>query len=273
MDPQVKRALISVSDKMGLADFAKGLVAAGVQLFSTGGTKRYLETNEIPVADVTDYTGFPEMMDGRLKTLHPKVHGGILCRRDDETDMKSATDHGIEPFELVVVNLYPFEATVAKEGVTDAEAIENIDIGGPTMVRAAAKNHRFVGIVTSAEQYSRVLEEVQQNGALSMQLRRSLARDAFAHTASYDAAIARYFAEHDGAAVFPNTISSAMKLVTELRYGENPHQRAALYVDAKYKGASAVTARQLNGKELSYNNLLDADAALVKFSPVETRYS
>ena len=152
MDPQVKRALISVSDKMGLADFAKGLVAAGVQLFSTGGTKRYLETNEIPVTDVTDYTGFPEMMDGRLKTLHPKVHGGILCRRDDETDMKSATDHGIEPFELVVVNLYPFEATIAKEGVTDAEAIENIDIGGPTMVRAAAKNHRFVGIVTSAEQ-------------------------------------------------------------------------------------------------------------------------
>ncbi len=262
MDPQVKRALISVSDKMGLADFAKGLVAAGVQLFSTGGTKRYLESNEIPVADVTDYTGFPEMMDGRLKTLHPKVHGGILCRRDDETDMKSASDHGIEPFELVVVNLYPFEATVAKEGVTDAEAIENIDIGGPTMVRAAAKNHRFVGIVTSAEQYSRVLEEIQQNGALSMQLRRSLARDAFAHTASYDAAIARYFAEHDGAAVFPNTISSAMKLVTELRYGENPHQRAALYVDPKYKGASAVTARQLNGKELSYNNLLDADAAL-----------
>ncbi len=262
MDPQVKRALISVSDKMGLTDFAKGLVAAGVQIFSTGGTKRHLETNGVPVTDVTDYTGFPEMMSGRLKTLHPKVHGGILCRRDDEADMKSASEYGIEPFELVVVNLYPFEATIAKPGVTDAEAIENIDIGGPTMVRAAAKNHRFVGIVTNAGQYAPVLEQIQQNGALSLQMRRSLARDAFAHTASYDAAIARYFAEHDGAAVFPNTISSALKLSSELRYGENPHQRAALYVDPKYDGPSAVSARQLNGKELSYNNILDLDAAL-----------
>lgn len=262
MDPQVKRALISVSDKMGLTDFAKGLVAAGVQIFSTGGTKRHLEANNIPVTDVTDYTGFPEMMSGRLKTLHPKVHGGILCRRDDETDMKSASEHGIEPFELVVVNLYPFEATVAREDVTDAEAIENIDIGGPTMVRAAAKNHKFVGIVTNSSQYAHVLEQIQQTGALTLQMRRSLARDAFAHTAAYDSAIARYFAEHDGAETFPNTISSSLKRVSELRYGENPHQRAALYIDPKYKGVSAVAARQLNGKELSYNNYLDLDAAL-----------
>ncbi len=262
MDPKVKRALISVSDKVGLTDFATGLVAAGVQIFSTGGTKKHLEACGIPVTDVSEYTGFPEMMGGRLKTLHPKVHGGILCRRDDEADMKSASEHGIEPFELVVVNLYPFEATIAKKGVTDAEAIENIDIGGPTMVRAAAKNHKFVGVVTSASQYARVLEEIQATGALSLQLRRSLARDAFAHTAGYDAAIARYFAEHDGAAAFPQTYSSQLKLSAELRYGENPHQRAALYIDPKYVGASAASARQLNGKELSYNNLLDLDAAL-----------
>ncbi|MGI6401071.1 MAG: bifunctional phosphoribosylaminoimidazolecarboxamide formyltransferase/IMP cyclohydrolase [Thermoguttaceae bacterium] len=262
MDPKVKRALISVSDKIGLIDFAKGLVAADVQIFSTGGTKRHLEANDVPVTDVTDYTGFPEMMGGRLKTLHPKVHGGILCRRDDESDMKAASEHGIEPFELVVVNLYPFEATVAKENVTDAEAIENIDIGGPTMVRAAAKNHRFVGIVTSPSQYARVLEQIQESGSLTLQMRRSLARDAFAHTASYDAAIARYFAEHDGVSTFPATISSTLKRVSELRYGENPHQRAALYIDPKFKDVSAVGARQLNGKELSYNNYLDLDAAL-----------
>lgn len=262
MDPQVKRALISVSDKVGLTDFAKGLVSAGVQIFSTGGTKRHLEASGVPVSDVSDYTGFPEMMGGRLKTLHPKVHGGILCRRDDEGDMQAAREHGIEPFELVVVNLYPFEATIAKENVTDAEAIENIDIGGPTMVRAAAKNHRFVGVVTDPSQYARVLEQIQQNGSLTLQIRRSLARDAFAHTAAYDAAIARYFAEHDGGATFPETISSTLKRAAELRYGENPHQRAALYCDPKYEGVSAVAARQLNGKELSYNNYLDLDAAL-----------
>lgn len=262
MDPQVKRALISVSDKMGLSDFANGLAAAGVQIFSTGGTMRYLEANGVPVTDVTEYTGFPEMMSGRLKTLHPKVHGGILCRRDDAEDMASASEYGIEPFELVVVNLYPFEATVAKENVTDAEAIENIDIGGPTMVRAAAKNHKFVGIVTSPSQYSHVLEQIQQSGSLSLQMRRSLARDAFAHTAAYDGAIARYFAEHDGASVFPHSLTTSMKLASELRYGENPHQRAALYCDPKYRGVSAVSARQLNGKELSYNNYLDLDAAL-----------
>ena len=263
MDPQVKRALISVSDKTGLLEFAKGLVEAGVQIFSTGGTKKHLETNGVSVTEVSEYTGFPEMMGGRLKTLHPKVHGGILCRRDDADDMESAGKFGIEPFELVVVNLYPFEATIAKPNVTDTEAIENIDIGGPTMVRAAAKNHRFVGIVTSNEQYAPVLKQIQQNGCLTLQTRRSLARDAFAHTAGYDAAIARYFAEHDGfAASFPETTTSTLKLVSELRYGENPHQSAALYVDPKYTEPSAVTARQLNGKELSYNNLLDLDSAL-----------
>ena len=259
---QVKRALISVSDKMGLVDFAKGLVDAGVQIFSTGGTKKYLELNQIPVTDITDYTGFPEMMGGRLKTLHPKVHGGILCRLDHPDDMRSAAEHGIEPFELVVVNLYPFEATVAKENVTDAEAIENIDIGGPTMVRAAAKNHQFCAIVTNVEQYAPVLEQIQKSGGTNLQMRRSLARDAFVHTAAYDAAIARFFAEHSDDEYFPGTLATSYKRSAILRYGENPHQKAALYVDPKYKGVSAVTARQLNGKELSYNTIMDLDAAL-----------
>ena len=261
MDPLVKRALISVSDKTGLADFAKGLVDAGVQIFSTGGTRRYLESNNIPVIDVAEYTCFPEMMDGRLKTLHPRVHGGILCRRDNEDDMNSVHEHGIVPFELVVVNLYPFESTIAKTDVTDLEAIENIDIGGPTMVRAAAKNYRFVGVVTNVGQYASVIAQIQHGGVLSLQLRRSLARDAFARTAAYDVAISRYFAEHEGGKV-PSTISSVLNLSCELRYGENPHQRAALYVDPKYDGPSVVSARQLNGKALSYNNILDLDAAL-----------
>ncbi len=261
--PKVKRALISVSDKIGLADFARGLVEAGVEIFSTGGTRRHLEENGIPVTDVTAYTGFPEMMGGRLKTLHPKVHGGILCRRDDESDMASAAEHGIVPFELVVVNLYPFEATVAREDVTDAEAIENIDIGGPTMVRAAAKNHQFCSIVTDSVQYPIVLEQIQENGCTTLQLRRSLARDAFSHTAAYDSAISRYFIERsESAEVFPTSLSISFKRATVLRYGENPHQQAALYASSKSPSASVVAARQLNGKELSYNNILDLDAAL-----------
>ena len=261
-EPRVKRALISVSDKIGLADFARGLVAAGVRIYSTGGTRRHLESNQIPVTDVTAYTGFPELMDGRLKTLHPKVHGGILCRRDNEADMASLAEHGIEPFELVVVNLYPFEQTVAKEGVTDAEAIENIDIGGPTMVRAAAKNHEFCAIVTHSEQYAPVLEQIQKTGSTTLAQRRSLAQAAFAHTAAYDTAISRYFAERAGDGPFPAKLTLVLDRKTVLRYGENPHQQAALYVDPKVRTANAVAARQLNGKELSYNNLLDLDNAL-----------
>ena len=260
--PKITRALISVSDKMGLVDFAKGLCAAGVEIFSTGGTRTHLEKEGIPVIDVADYTGFPEMMDGRLKTLHPKIHGGILCRRDNINDMNALAEHNIKTFELVVINLYPFEATVAKEGVTEAEAIENIDIGGPSMIRAAAKNHPFVTVVTSQEQYAAVLEQIQKNGRTTLQLRQSLARDAFTMTGHYDNAISQYFIERVSKEDFPTTLSVKMKRCDVLRYGENPHQQAAVYVDPRSKVASVVSARQLNGKELSYNNLLDLDAAL-----------
>ncbi|MDR1383293.1 MAG: bifunctional phosphoribosylaminoimidazolecarboxamide formyltransferase/IMP cyclohydrolase [Planctomycetaceae bacterium] len=260
--PKIRRALVSVSNKMGLAAFAKGLTAAGVEIYSTGGTRKHLEHEGIPVRDISDYTGFPEMMDGRLKTLHPRVHGGILCRHNNPNDMKAMVEYGIFSFELVVVNLYPFEATVAKEGVTDEEAIENIDIGGPTMVRAAAKNYQFVTIVTNSEQYSAVLEQIQKDGATTLQLRRSLAKDAFTHTASYDTAISRYFVERSADSLFPETFNAQFHRETVLRYGENPHQQAALYVDKKAKSANVVSARQLNGKELSYNNILDLDSAL-----------
>ena len=174
--PKITRALISVSDKMGLVAFAKGLQAAGVEIYSTGGTRTHLETEGVPVIDVADYTGFPEMMGGRLKTLHPKIHGGILCRRNDVGDMNALVENNIKTFELVVINLYPFEATIAKEGVTEEEAIENIDIGGPSMIRAAAKNHQFVTVVTSQDQYSSVLEQLQKNGRTTLQFRQSLAR-------------------------------------------------------------------------------------------------
>lgn len=260
--PHIRRALISVSDKIGLTDFAKGLVAAGVEIFSTGGTRKHLENEKIPVRDISDYTGFPEMMDGRLKTLHPKVHGGILCRHDNNSDMKAMVEHGIQSFEIVVVNLYPFEATIARENVTEAEAIEQIDIGGPTMVRAAAKNHKFVTIVTNPNQYSMVLEQIQSNGKTSLQLRRSLAKDAFTHTGTYDNAIAKFFAERMEDGVFPENLTVSFKRDAVLRYGENPHQQAALYVDKKQTTANVVSARQLNGKELSYNNILDLDSAL-----------
>ncbi|MDR1959499.1 MAG: bifunctional phosphoribosylaminoimidazolecarboxamide formyltransferase/IMP cyclohydrolase [Planctomycetaceae bacterium] len=260
--PRIRRALISVSDKIGLTDFARGLADAGVEIFSTGGTRKHLENEKIPVRDISDYTGFPEMMDGRLKTLHPKVHGGILCRHDNNNDMKAMVEHGIQSFELVIVNLYPFEATVAKENVTEEEAISQIDIGGPTMVRAAAKNHKFVTIVTNPDQYSVVLEQIQTNGMTSLQLRRSLAKDAFTHTGAYDTAISKFFTERMEDGVFPENLTVSYHREAVLRYGENPHQQAALYVEKKPVCANVVKARQLNGKELSYNNLLDLDSAL-----------
>ncbi|MGL6227168.1 MAG: bifunctional phosphoribosylaminoimidazolecarboxamide formyltransferase/IMP cyclohydrolase [Thermoguttaceae bacterium] len=260
--PQIKRAIISVSDKMGLSAFAKGLAGAGVEIYSTGGTRQYLLGEGVPVKDIAEYTGFPEMMNGRLKTLHPKVYGGILARRDHVDDMKALIEHGINSFELVVVNLYPFEATVAKENVTESEAIENIDIGGPSMLRAAAKNHQFVTVVTNNEQYSHVLEQIQEKGATTLQLRRSLAKDAFVHTAAYDAAISQFFIERSEEGTFPDRLNTSYKRCSVLRYGENPHQQAALYSDPKCKSANVVNARQLNGKELSYNNLLDLDSAL-----------
>ncbi|MDR1478827.1 MAG: bifunctional phosphoribosylaminoimidazolecarboxamide formyltransferase/IMP cyclohydrolase [Planctomycetaceae bacterium] len=260
--PKILRALISVSDKVGVTAFAKGLVALGVEIYSTGGTRTHLIQEGVPVRDIADYTGFPEMMGGRLKTLHPKVHGGILCRRDNAGDMNALVENGILTFELVVVNLYPFEATVAREGVTEEEAIENIDIGGPTMIRAAAKNHLFTTVITDREQYSPVLEQIEKTGRTTLQLRQSLARDAFTMTANYDAAISQFFINRLEGEGFPASITLKYKRASVLRYGENPHQQAAVYIDPNSKTVGAVTARQLNGKELSYNNLLDLDSAL-----------
>jgi phosphoribosylaminoimidazolecarboxamide formyltransferase/IMP cyclohydrolase len=262
--PPIQRALVSVSDKTGLLDFARSLVAAKVEIYSTGGTRRQLEEADIAVRDVADYTGFPEMMDGRVKTLHPKVHGGILCRHDNPDDMASLAEHGIHSFELVVVNLYPFEQTVAREGVTVEEAIEQIDIGGPSMVRSAAKNHAFVTLATEPAQYSRIAEQIGANGCTTLELRRELAGAAFARTAAYDAAIGAFFAQQAPAddTGFAPRVSLPLERRATLRYGENPHQSAAVYAVPNASPQSLVNAEQLNGKELSYNNLLDLDAAL-----------
>jgi phosphoribosylaminoimidazolecarboxamide formyltransferase / IMP cyclohydrolase len=270
MDIPVKRAILSVSDKLGLGDFARGLADLGVELYSTGGTRRHLETFGLKVQDIAAYTGFPEMMDGRLKTLHPKIFGGILCRHDQPDDMQALAAHGILPFELVVVNLYPFEATVARREVTLEEAIEQIDIGGPSLVRAAAKNHAFVSIVTNPEQYSAVLQEITDHGHVSAALRRRLAAEAFARTALYDRAIADYFMGEMEHAPFPSSVSLLLQRKAELRYGENPHQGAAVYRQVGANGPSLLTARQLNGKELSYNNLLDLDSALAIVRAIPT---
>ena len=267
MPASVRRALLSVSDKQGLIPFAQGLVRLGFELLSTGGTRKALETAGIPVLDVAQYTGFPEMMDGRVKTLHPKVHGGLLGRPDLAEDAKSMQEHGITPFELVVVNLYPFVETISKPGVTSDEAIEQIDIGGPSMLRSAAKNHRYVGVITSPSQYERVLEELQR-GSMSLDLRRELAAAAFEMTARYDRAIADYMAglaRGDLAAQdpdFPTRLALQFERRSTLRYGENPHQRAAFYVESHPSPATLAAAETLHGKELSYNNLLDLDSAM-----------
>ena len=258
----VRRALLSVSDKTGLTELARGLEAQGVELYSTGGTRRHLEGEGLTVRDIAEYTGFPEMMDGRVKTLHPKVFAGILCRHDRDDDMAALSEHSIASFELVVVNLYPFQETIARPDVTRSEAIEQIDIGGPSLVRAAAKNHAFVSIVTNSEQYAAVLDEINETGGTSMELRQQLAGAAFANTAEYDRAIADYFAADSEETPFPGRMTLQLERQAELRYGENPHQAAALYRGVGASGASLMTARQLNGKELSYNNLLDLDSAL-----------
>ncbi|MFO7904435.1 MAG: bifunctional phosphoribosylaminoimidazolecarboxamide formyltransferase/IMP cyclohydrolase [Planctomycetota bacterium] len=258
----IKRALVSVSDKFGLSGFARALAEAGVEIYSTGGTARYLEEEGLDVHEVSSYTGFPEMMGGRLKTLHPKVFGGILARRDREGDMAALDTHAMVPFELVVVNLYPFEATIQREGVKLEEAIEQIDIGGPSLVRAAAKNHAYVTVATHPEQYAAILRELSDQGATSLQLRQRLAGDAFAHTASYDRAIADYFESLESGNLFPPSLNVALEQKAVLRYGENPHQEASLYMEKGARGANVVNARKLNGKELSYNNLMDLDSAL-----------
>ena len=258
-----RRALISVSDKQGLLEFARGLVALDFEIVSTGGTRRFLLESGLPVTDISEYTGFPEMLDGRVKTLHPKVHGGLLGRPHLPADAQAMQAHGILPFALVAVNLYPFEATVARPDCPFHDAIENIDIGGPSMIRSAAKNHELVAIVTSPAQYAPVLEAFRA-GELPLTLRRQLAAAAYETTARYDRAIANWFQGtlHPDEA-FPRTFSPVFERVGEqLRYGENPQQAAAFYTEVRPAAGTLATTRQLHGKELSYNNLLDLDAAL-----------
>lgn len=267
-----KRALVSVSNKDGLDTFVKGLVAEGFEILSTGGTRKYLEAAGIDVIDVTTYTGFPEIMNGRVKTLHPLVHGAILGRPTLDTDAVAIAEHGIVPFQLVVCNLYPFEQTIANPAVTIPEAIEQIDIGGPSMVRSAAKNHAHVAIVTSDCQYADVLEKVQSD-SMDDAFRRKLAAAAFRMTADYDQAIATYMekitaapacdqsATDAAATEWPAKLDLNFKLQTSLRYGENPHQSAAFYVEENPAATSVAKAVQRNGKELSYNNLMDLDSA------------
>ena len=259
----VRRALISVSDKTGIVEFAQQLNALNIEILSTGGTYKLLKDSGISVTEVSAHTGFPEMMDGRVKTLHPKIHGGILARRG--TDEAVMADNNITPIDLVVVNLYPFENTVARPDCSLAEAIENIDIGGPTMVRAAAKNHQDVTIVVNVSDYEKVLADLtKHNGATSYALRFDLAIKAYEHTAAYDGAIANYFGQkvEGGSEGFPRTLNSQFIKVESLRYGENPHQASAFYVEKNPQEVSIATATQLQGKALSYNNIADTDAAL-----------
>jgi phosphoribosylaminoimidazolecarboxamide formyltransferase / IMP cyclohydrolase len=254
---QIRRALISVSDKSGLVPFAQALTARAVEILSTGGSAKALRDAGVPVKEVSDHTGFPEIMDGRVKTLVPQIHGGILGRRDVPEHLEQMRVHNIAPIDLVVVNLYPFEATVAKGAPYD-DCVENIDIGGPALIRAAAKNHDFVAVLTDPEQYADVLNEVVASGGTSLSLRRRLAGEAYARTAAYDSAIGAWFAEQR-AETFPKLLTVAGTLRQGLRYGENPHQEAAFYVAGSRPGVA--TAVQVQGKELSYNNLNDTDAA------------
>jgi phosphoribosylaminoimidazolecarboxamide formyltransferase/IMP cyclohydrolase len=257
----IRRALLSVSDKSGLIDLARGLQAFGVELISTGGTRKALADAGLAVRDVSDVTGFPEILDGRVKTLHPNIHGGLLAVRDNPQHAATIAAQGIEPIDMVVCNLYPFEQTVAEPGSTHELIIENIDIGGPSMVRSAAKNYHDVAVVTSPEQYSAILEELRQNnGALTMQTRWRLAGAAFARTAAYDRAIAAYFAKQSDTNDFPGLLELRFEKKMPLRYGENPHQPAAFYVEPGVTHACVATAEPLHGKELSYNNILDLDS-------------
>lgn len=260
-DTLPRRALVSVSDKTRLTPFVTRLVELGFEIVSTGGTRRHLESADIPVIGISEYTGFPEIMEGRVKTLHPKVHGAILGRPDRPDDAATIAEHGIVPFELVVCNLYPFEQTIAREDVSVEEAIEQIDIGGPSMVRSTAKNHAYVGIVTDPGQYDQVLEALENDG-LDESLRQELAAAAFAMTARYDRAIADYTAGLVGSSAAAEQVTITVSQRASLRYGENPHQQGAWYVEVNADPATLAAAEVLSGKELSYNNLLDVDAAL-----------
>ena len=260
----VARALISVSDKTGIVELARALHALGIEVLSTGGTAGRIRDAGVPVVEVSSYTSFPEMMDGRVKTLHPKIHGGLLARRDIDAD--AMREHGIAGIDLLIVNLYPFERTVANPDCDLATAVENIDIGGPAMLRAAAKNHAWVTVVVDANDYDTVLGELRAGGAVTTTTRFRLAAKAFEHTARYDGAIAGYLGARDGtdapAAAFPHTLNLQYAKSQEMRYGENPHQRAAFYVERVGAEASVATAKQLQGKALSFNNVADTDAAL-----------
>ncbi|HML77864.1 bifunctional phosphoribosylaminoimidazolecarboxamide formyltransferase/IMP cyclohydrolase [Geobacter sulfurreducens] len=262
---KITRALISVSDKTGILDFARELAGYGVEILSTGGTAKLLRDAGLAVKDVSDFTGFPEMLDGRVKTLHPKVHGGLLGMRSNPDHVATMKAHGIEPIDLVVVNLYPFEATVAKPDCTLEDAIENIDIGGPTMLRSAAKNNADVTVLVDPADYRPVLDEMKASGgAVSRETNFRLAVKVYQHTAAYDGAISNWLGARtgEGIAAYPDTVTLQFRKAQEMRYGENPHQGAAFYVERQVKEASVATSRQLQGKELSYNNIADTDAAL-----------
>ena len=259
-----KQALLSVSDKTGVVEFARELAALGYHLLSTGGTAKLIAQAGIEVQEVADYTGFPEMLDGRVKTLNPKIHAGLLARRPDPEHMKALADHNIDPIDIVVVNLYPFEATIAKPDCTFEDAIENIDIGGPTMIRAAAKNHESVAVVVDPADYGRVVEELKANGEVSAKTRLDLAKKVFCHTARYDGMISNYLTsldDNNAKKDFPESFSRQWVKVQDMRYGENPHQKAAFYREAKVGKGLLASYKQLHGKALSYNNIADSDAA------------
>jgi phosphoribosylaminoimidazolecarboxamide formyltransferase / IMP cyclohydrolase len=256
---RIARALLSVSDKRGLVDFARGLVELGIEIVSTGGTARELEEKGIDTRPVEDYTGFPEILDGRVKTLNPRIYAGVLAMRSNEEHIETLRAHEVEPIDLVCVNLYPFERVSGQRGVEDAEVTENIDIGGPTLIRAAAKNHAFAAVVVGPESYDAVLDELQESDRrLSLRTRQSLAMEAFAYTARYDAAISRWFAEREED--FPAQYTRSFEKVLDLSYGENPHQRAAYYAEAGTRTHLMSMVSKLHGKELSFNNLLDLDS-------------
>ena len=258
-DVRIRRALLSASDKRGLVEFARGLSELGVEIVSTGGTARELEAEGIETRPVEDYTGFPEILDGRVKTLNPRIYAGLLAVRSDDEHVGTLNEHGVDPIDLVCVNLYPFERVSGRRGVEDDEVIENIDIGGPTLIRAAAKNHAFAAVVVTPESYDAVLGELEENeGKLSLRTRHTLAMEAFAYTARYDAAIARWFAEREED--FPAQYTRSFEKVFDLAYGENPHQRAAYYAETGARTHLMSMVSKLHGKELSFNNLLDLDA-------------
>jgi phosphoribosylaminoimidazolecarboxamide formyltransferase / IMP cyclohydrolase len=259
----VKRALISVSDKKGILEFAQRLHDLGIEIFSTGGTSELLTKHGVPVKQVSDYTGFPEMMDGRIKTLHPKIHGAILGRRDVAGHMQSMKEHGIDPIDLVVINLYPFENTIAREDCLLTDAIENIDIGGPAMIRSAAKNFNDVVVIVSSNDYSVVLKEIESyEGSVSQKTRMRLSRDAFAHTSRYDSLISRYLSgQLEDKEDFSPIFQLPFEKIQTLRYGENPHQLAAFYRDPDATSRDIVSAQKIQGKELSFNNIIDLEAA------------